>query len=1097
MDEPVQRRGGDVSTKFRSVLLILILIILGLCGWRIFLYRSNTDKGFERLRAAYKGQRPLEPRLTAGFEFAPLSNLRGDGPGVTDQSALAQAEMFFLNAAARDPKDAGARHALGVFYLAGGKTEYALRELNIAVDLAPDEPAMHSDAGAAYLESAAEAFSRNDVAEGMKLQEKSLAALESALKLQPGLAEAKFNRAVCLERLMLQEGAKSAWREFIDKDPESEWAAEARRHIEDINSRKAQNLTSEEVVSRFLTLVREKDDANAALLIGNNRELIKKKYVPQALAFSLAAKPPAERQAYLSALQYAGEIEQNSIGDPFARELGRYYAGVSEKDIEINNQAHELVKKGYGETLNEQYDRALENFVNARGSFLKIGNVWEASLSGLMMVYCLTQLDRMKEGIGLAEEIARFARDRSYRWLHSFIRFWYAIAQKYSGDRTGEKANLQLSLDIAREIRDPSLTQLILMAYARKYSYTGRHPEALKNLREALVTGDASDASRRQRWRNYSDGSEILANAGLFTLAKAVSSENDRLIGEDPNIGSPVYSKIDAAIVYSRSGALDEAEKWLADARNAIPPKAVESEKKQLFSKTALESGHLAAKRGDFARAASLYDEAFAYIETADTPKDLYEVQKGRLVSYVYGDDDQKIEQQVVKTLEIAEKYRKDLPSLDDFSETLERISFFDNQQVIYDIAVANNFKHDRAAEAYKYLEMSNSRALLNWLQKTVSVKSEFAELQGSFGAEPLGLDEIRGRMPAQSQVLQYAVLDDRILIWLFSRNDVFFTSASVDKKDLEDKVTRYLGSLETADGEGRETSDAISRELYSLLIGPVAHKLEAGKQICVIPQKSLLRLPFAALLDNNGEPFLKSFELTYSPSANVFLLFSDVSRGKAKISDERLLAVGNPAFDKQEFPKLRDLKDAAHEVKKIVPYYARRPIVLTNENATKAAFNQHMRDAEVIHFAGHYVVRPGEPLDSGMLLAKADGDPTDGIMTNRELTRLQLPRAKLVILAGCETGGEEYYNGEGVIGLSRTFLAAGVPLVVASQWPVESSGTMSLMKKFHFYRRVEKLSTAAALRKAQLDLFAEPNGQYRSPYYWGAFAVFGGYAEF
>jgi CHAT domain-containing protein len=1083
------------AAKIRVVILLLVVFVLGFFGWRISFYQSDVDRGLAQLRAAYRGQRPTESRTTAGFEYASPVNLRGGNPVLTDQVAYEHAERLILDAAVNSG-NARARHALGLLYLADGKTDEALRELQRAVELSPDDAAINSDLGAAYLEDAGRAFSRNDSPAGMMLLEKSLAALESTLKLAPNLVEAKFNRAICLERSMLQESAKSAWREFIDSDPTSGWADEARRHIDDINSRKAQNLKGDEVVSQFMALFREKDSANAALLIGNNRELIKSKYIPQALAFSITGRQTGERDIYLNGLQYAGEIEQNSIGDLFASELGRYYANASEKDVKINSTAQKLVQEGYSAALAGQYDRALGHFVKARGSFLKVGNVWEASLSGLMMAYCLTQLDRMKESIVLAEEITRFAKERSYRWLHSSVLFWCGAAQRAAGDRTREKANLQLSLDVAREIRDPSLTQLILMAYARKYSYTGLHSEALKSLREALVTGDASDASRRQRWRNYSDGSEILANARLFTLAKAVSSENDRLIGEDPNIGSAVYSKIDAAIVYSRSGALEEAEKWLVDARNAISPDEVETEKKYLFSKIALESGHLAVKRGDFARASGLYDEAFNYIETTETPRELYEIQKGRLVSYVYGDDDQKIEQQVVKTLEIAEKYRKDLPSLDDFSDTLERISFFDNQQVIYDIAVANNFKHGRAAEAYKYLEMSNSRALLNWLQKTVSVKSEFAELQGSFGAEPMGLDDIRARMPDQSQVLQYAVLDDRLLIWLFSRDDVFVTSVSVNKKDLEDKVTGYLGSLKTADSNGREASDAISRELYSLLIKPVAHRLKAGKQICIIPQKSLFRLPFAALLDNNSEPLMKSHELTYSPSANVFWLFSDVSRGKAKISDERLLAVGNPTFDKREFSNLPDLKDAEAEVKGIVPYYA-RPTVLTNDKATKDAFSKQMREAEVIHFAGHYIVRPGEPLNSGMLLAKAADDPTDGIMTNRELTHLQLPRAKLVVLAGCETGGEEYYNGEGVLGLSRTFLASGVPLVVASQWPVESSGAMKLMKKFHFYRRTEKLSTAAALRKAQLDLFAEPNGRFRSPYYWAAFAVFGGYAEF
>jgi CHAT domain-containing protein len=75
--------------------------------------------------------------------------------------------------------------------------------------------------------------------------------------------------------------------------------------------------------------------------------------------------------------------------------------------------------------------------------------------------------------------------------------------------------------------------------------------------------------------------------------------------------------------------------------------------------------------------------------------------------------------------------------------------------------------------------------------------------------------------------------------------------------------------------------------------------------------------------------------------------------------------------------------------------------------------------------------------------------------------------------------------------------LASGAPLVVASQWQVDSDATAELMKNFHRYRRQEKMPTAAALRYAQIDMLKSDDSHFRMPYFWAAFAVFGGYTEF
>lgn len=108
-----------------------------------------------------------------------------------------------------------------------------------------------------------------------------------------------------------------------------------------------------------------------------------------------------------------------------------------------------------------------------------------------------------------------------------------------------------------------------------------------------------------------------------------------------------------------------------------------------------------------------------------------------------------------------------------------------------------------------------------------------------------------------------------------------------------------------------------------------------------------------------------------------------------------------------------------------------------------------------------------------------------------------KLPQARLVVLSACETELEGFDNGEGMIGIARTFLAAGAPLVVASQWPVDSSATAELMIRFHQLRKLHGQSTTSALRHAQLEMLTGVDERHRNPYYWAAFLPVGGYASY
>lgn len=76
--------------------------------------------------------------------------------------------------------------------------------------------------------------------------------------------------------------------------------------------------------------------------------------------------------------------------------------------------------------------------------------------------------------------------------------------------------------------------------------------------------------------------------------------------------------------------------------------------------------------------------------------------------------------------------------------------------------------------------------------------------------------------------------------------------------------------------------------------------------------------------------------------------------------------------------------------------------------------------------------------LRTGLLLSGAGNSlmgtnsaTEDGILTGEEIIYLPLKSTKLVVLSACETGLGEVFNGEGVMGLQRSFLVAGSESVI------------------------------------------------------------------
>jgi CHAT domain-containing protein len=231
----------------------------------------------------------------------------------------------------------------------------------------------------------------------------------------------------------------------------------------------------------------------------------------------------------------------------------------------------------------------------------------------------------------------------------------------------------------------------------------------------------------------------------------------------------------------------------------------------------------------------------------------------------------------------------------------------------------------------------------------------------------------------------------------------------------------------------------------------------------------------------------VQDFALSYAPSASVLVLASENARRKEHITNESLLSIGNPDFDREENPNLADLQAAESEARGIAGDY-RTSLELLGGDATKNQFLRNFANFEVVHFAGHFVANRQSPGNSKLLFAGGD-------LRSNELGAFKLPKVKLFVLSACETGFEGYNKSEGAIGIARTLLALGAPLVVASQWKVDSEPTKDLMIAFHRNRTQKGMTSAEGLRQAQLEMLGR--GDTKAPFYWAAFSLFGGYANY
>jgi filamentous hemagglutinin family protein len=471
--------------------------------------------------------------------------------------------------------------------------------------------------------------------------------------------------------------------------------------------------------------------------------------------------------------------------------------------------------------------------------------------------------------------------------------------------------------------------------------------------------------------------------------------------------------------------------------------------------------------------------------------------------------------------IEIWESLRSNLNNND-----LNLISIFETQETSYSTlqeVLANQNQHN---EALEIAERGRAQAFVRLLTNRFSAQSAQATLKSSeTQIKPLNIPEIQQIAKEHNSTLvsysiikedveadgQRKVQDSELYIWVtqptgqieFRRISLkglaeketllktlitksrCFTPNCVRNKQRSQPATNPTSTIPLVE---QRFLDSSLQELYQLLIEPIADLLpqDPTSRIIFIPHESLFLVPFAALQDTSGNYLIEKHTILTAPSIQVLSL---TKKKQQLTSGKGAIVVGNPTmpsvgFNTNQPPQeLAPLPHSETEAIAIAQLLNVEP--LTGDKATKVAVLQQIERARIVHLATHGILDDVEGLGVPGFIALAPSKGDSGLLTANEIFNLRL-NAELVVLSACNTGRGRI-TGDGVIGLSRSFIAAGVPSVVVSLWSVSDESTADLMAEF--YRQMQLTpDIAQALRKAMLvTLVKHPN-----PVDWAAFTLIG-----
>jgi CHAT domain-containing protein/predicted negative regulator of RcsB-dependent stress response len=345
--------------------------------------------------------------------------------------------------------------------------------------------------------------------------------------------------------------------------------------------------------------------------------------------------------------------------------------------------------------------------------------------------------------------------------------------------------------------------------------------------------------------------------------------------------------------------------------------------------------------------------------------------------------------------------------------------------------------------------------------QKLDELKTSNPYYASFLSVAPLNLPEVQQQLAPDVTLLSYFTLPDMTVAFVVTRNGFHTVRLPITEDNLAFAINAFLDFA----GEG-ETS-RLAKILYDTLIAPLRSQLK-NRTLLVSPYGVLHNLPFGALSPDGSQFLADSYSITLLPSISAWPYLR--SKNNRAVTNALVMANG-------DVEGLPFLESGRSEAETVASLFGSKP--LFGKEASVSTLREHGGEFSIVHLMAH--------LDNDIQNPRSSHFVLDQDLNIDEVLGLNLQKTDLVVLSGCQSDKGERTRGDDVVAISRAFMYAGAPSVLASLWSVDDESTRQLMVAFYSHLR-DGLGKAEALQAAQKDV----RRTFPNPYYWASFVLMG-----
>ena len=957
---------------------------------------------------APRSARLVEPRLTGGFPWAGYHGpMRATGTTPDAQQLKLGGAAGDLIERAEHDQSAEAQHAAGVAMVLVEKPDEAIAKLETAARASHDAKSWSDLAAARY--ATASKLGR------ASLYPQALAAADAALRIDPNLPEALFNRALILERLGLTDEAKHAWQRYLEADSSSEWATEARSRIAQLPA--TTHASQFEHDRALLERAAEHGDTAAVRRYVDAYRESARRYADYVYlhnwAEALKRNDITEAARWLTMARHVGDALVAISGEALLRDAVRAVDAATPGQQRAIAEAQVLYYTGRTAYSRGQRDAAVRDLLRAAEGF-------EAAHDPMALqarYYAAGARSAGNDAAGARADLERVLSIANahpeYISLGGQVR--WELGRALSNDDDWLRATVVLAEGAAMfhrcgERSSEAFTETIL-AYA--YRALDRDDDAW------LVRLQSFTALSAEGEREY-----LATSIAVATYAELAVGHRDAALslsvlessiargGARPQLA--IKPLVNLALLQSLSGdtaaALQSAREAEGLARAVVDPelRAGWSAQTDVATGGALAGSSPREAMEPLTRAIDYYTTHGA---SAGLPQPLLL----RSRCSVRNGDAPAAMRDLERGMTIVESHPAPIPGASAGAGIL------DAEHALFTDAIRLSLDRGDKASAFAFAERSHGT--------------------------PTTIPELQHRLAGTgTAVLEIVALPGELVTFAVAENDAV--------------VVRRPATIETlaslAEESLSETGTVAAGKLYDELIQPVDAVLDRAREVVIVTDPRLATVPYAALYDSVHRTFLVD-RFAVSAASSAGSLEPDETRTAAPA----LAAIALPSGGADS----RGLPDAENEVRDVVGLYARATSIPAAA-ARFAQFRAAAAGADIVHIAGHTERQPGGG-EQALLFVGASGKLER--VSWKTIVASPAPNRGVVVLAACETLRPPSSSATRALSLGAAFSAAGASDVIGTLTPIGDRDARPLFGALH-RRLAAGERPADALRAVQQE---------------------------